>query len=252
MIKLSAVIICKNEEKNIEACLESIKWADEIILVDAESTDGTLEFARKYTNKIFVNKWVGFSEQRKFALEKCSGEWIFPIDADERCTEKLKNEILEKINSKDTRENGFKIQRKSFYRNHWIKYCGWYPGYQLRLFKKEKASITNRLIHEAYVVEGETGYLKNDLLHYTIGSAKEYVEKINHYSTLQALEKSKRGKVGFWKLILKPVFAFLLTYILKRGFLDGIPGLIVSYFNMLTTILIYTKIWEMQNSNNDD
>lgn len=248
MTKISSVIICKNEERNIEACLKSINWVDEIIVVDAESSDRTVEIVKKYTDKIFIRKWVGFSDQRKFGLEQCSGEWIFPIDADERCTEELKKEILEKINSNDTKESGFKIPRKSFYRNYWIKYCGWYPGYQLRLFKKDKADVTERLVHEGYIVDGEVGVLKNDILHYTISSIKEYIEKINQYSTLQAIEKSKRGPVGFWDVILRPPAAFLSEYIGRKGFLDGIPGIIICHFNMITNILTYTKIWEMQNS----
>jgi hypothetical protein len=248
MTKISSVIICKNEERNIEACLKSIDWVDEIILVDAESTDKTVAIAKKYTDKIFIRKWEGFSKQRQFGLEQCSGKWIFPIDADERCTVELKQEILEKINSTQINESGFKIPRKSFYRNYWVKYCGWYPGYQLRLFKKDKSSVTDRLVHEGYIVEGEIGTLKNALLHYTINSIAEYIEKINQYSTLQALEKSKRGRVGFWDIILRPVAAFLTEYIGRKGFLDGIPGIIICHFNMITNILTYTKIWEMQNS----
>lgn len=248
MIKLSCVIICKNEERNIEACLKSVQWIDEIIVVDAESTDKTVEIAKKYTNKIFIHPWEGFSKQRKFGLEQCSGEWILPMDADERCTDKLKEEIRNKINSTDTKESGFKIPRKSFYRNYWIKYCGWYPGYQLRLFKKDKATVTDRLVHEGYEVNGEVGFLKNDILHFTISSIKDYITKINEYSTLQAIEKSKRGRVGFWDVILRPPAAFLSEYIGRKGFLDGIPGIIICHFNMITNILTYTKIWEMQNS----
>jgi glycosyltransferase involved in cell wall biosynthesis len=250
--KISSVLICKYEENNIEACLESVQWVDEIIVIDAESTDKTAELAKKFTDKVFIRKWEGFSSQRKFGLEQCNGEWIFPIDADERCTEELKKEILEKINSADLKQNGFKIPRKSFYKNHWVKHCGWYPGYQLRLFKKTKANVTDRLVHESYAVNGETGLLKNDLLHYTITSAKNYIEKINHYTSLQASEKNKRGKVGFIKLLFRPFWAFFFMYIIKAGFLDGTAGLIVSYFNFITNILIYTKIWEMQNSHKDD
>ena len=247
MTKISSVIICKNEERNIEACLKSIQWVDEIIVIDAESTDKTVEIAKKYTDKIFIRKWEGFSNQRKFGLEQCAGEWVFPMDADERCTEELKKEILEVINSR-THIAGFKIPRKSFYRNYWIKYCGWYPGYQMRLFRREKAKVTDRLVHEGYVVDGEEGLLHNDLLHYTISSIKEYIEKINHYTDLQAIEKSKRGRVGFWDLILRPIAAFLSEYIGRKGFLDGIPGIIICHFNLITNILTYTKIWEMQNS----
>ena len=246
-MSISAVLICRNEEKNISDCLTSVKWADEIIVIDAFSSDLTVEIAKQFTDKIFQNEWAGFSAQRKFGLEKCSSEWIFPIDADERCTPELKDEILNIVSSVSISENGFLIPRKSFFGKRWIKHAGWYPGYQMRLFRKSKVIVDDRLVHEKYEVEAPTGKLKNDLLHYTVSSVTEFLTKVNAYSTLQAQEKVNRGKMGFFGILFNARFAFIKPFFIQRGYLDGVPGLIVSLFNMITNILINAKIWEMQN-----
>lgn len=244
---LSVTIICKNEEKNIGDCLRSVSWADEIIVVDSGSTDKTLEIANKYTDKVISREWTGYTSQRNFAINEAKNEWIFPLDADERCTIELKDEILSVINNPNTSENGFRIPRKSFFLNHWLKHSGWYPGYQMRLFRKEKSSVADRLVHEGYEVEGKTGILKGDILHYTVSSISDYMSRVNHYSTLQAQEKSERGKVNFADLFLRPFAAYLQQYFLKGGILDGIPGLMAVNFHVMTNMLTYMKIWEMQN-----
>lgn len=242
---LSAAIICKNEENNITACLESIKWIDDIIVIDAESTDNTLEHAKKYTDKIFIRKWDGYKNQREYALSKVSHEWVFVLDADERCSPELKEEILSVIQNSNN-INGFKIQRKSYFLNKRIKYSGWNPDYKLRLFKLEYTSITERLVHEGYIVDGKIEYLKHHIDHYTVSSISDFAEKINKYSSLQAIEKSNRKKVGIGDLILRPISAFIRIFIFKQGFRDGIHGLMVTYFDIITNILTYMKILEIQ------
>jgi glycosyltransferase involved in cell wall biosynthesis len=246
MEKISSVIICKNEEKNIADCLKSIDWVDEIILVDAFSSDRTLEIAERFNVKIFQNEWKGYASQRKFGLSKSSNDWTFVLDADERCTENLKKEIISSL-STNKNINGYYIPRKSFFLGKWIKHCGWYPGYQLRLFRKEYTGISDRKVHEGYEVEGATGKLKNDILHYTVSSIKDYMKRINYYSTLTAMEKSNRSNVKFSDLFFRPAAAFLQSFIFKKGFLDGVHGLMVSQFHMITNILTYMKIYEMQN-----
>jgi len=243
---LSVTIICKNEEKNIEDCLKSVSWADEIIVVDSRSSDKTIEIAKRYTDRVFNREWEGYASQRSFALKEAKNEWIFPLDADERCTKELKEEILSIINNPNTSENGFWIPRKNFFLNHWLKHSGWYPGYQMRLFRKDKTSVADRLVHEGYEVEAKTGKLKSDILHYTVNSISDYMNKVNNYSTLQALEKSGRGKVKFSDLFLRPLAAYLQQYFLQGGFLDGIPGLMAVNFHVMTNMLTYMKIWEMQ------
>lgn len=246
MQKISGIIICRNEEKNIDDCLKSISWCEEIIIVDSGSTDKTIEIAKKHTDKIFFNEWRGFSIQRKFALTKTSNDWVLVLDADERCTDELAQEI-KNILTGNIQEKGFFIPRKSFFLNKWIKHCGWYPDYKLRLFNKNNVTISDRLVHEGYEVNGQTQNLKNDLLHYTVTSISEFTEKINHYSTLSAQEKWNKRTISFLYLFFVPWFEFTKKFIFQAGFLDGINGLMVSYFHMITKLLTYMKIRELQS-----
>ncbi|MEN3038680.1 MAG: glycosyltransferase family 2 protein [Candidatus Kryptonium sp.] len=242
---LSVVIITGNEEKNIADCLESVKWADEIIIVDSESKDKTVEIARKYTDKIFVKKWEGYAIQKQFAIEKATGDWILSLDADERVTQELRAEI-EKTLENETEYDGFYIPRKNFFLDKWIKSCGWYPDYQLRLFRRGKGSVALRRVHEKFVVNGKTGYLKGSLIHLTHIDLFETFDKINRYSSLSAEEKLGK-KVRWYHIIFIPFFAFLGHFILKRGFLDGIYGLMVSLNHAMTKLQTYMKIWEARN-----
>lgn len=242
---LSVTIICKNEEENIRECLESVKWADEIIVVDSFSTDRTVEIAKKYTDKVFSEEWKGFAKQRESALAKTSNDWIFPIDADERCTPELKDEILGIVKS-GKGYAGYRIPRKTFFLGKWIKHCGWYPGYQTRFFQKIKTKVTDRLVHEGYEVEGEMGHLKCDILHYSVTSISDYMRKVNQYSSLQAVEKVNRKEIKFSDLLLRPIAAHIQNFIFKKGFLDGIHGLMVTNFDIITNMLTYMKAWEIQ------
>ena len=250
MSKVSALIICKNEEKNIEECIKSLLWCEEIILIDSFSIDNTVNIAGKFKCSIFQNLWKGFAEQRRFALSKVNTEWILSLDADERCTGDLKNEIQGILTGNIIPENGFEIPRKSFFLNKWIKHGGWYPNYQLRLFRKEFAGVSDRLVHESYTVEGSRGKLVNDILHYTVTSVKDYMNKINTYSDLSALEKVNRKKIGYFDLLVTPQIAFFQQYFLKGNFLDGVEGLMVSRFHMITKLLNNMKIRELQTKNN--
>ena len=250
MSKISAIIICKNEEKNIEECLKSVVWCDEIIVIDSYSTDRTLAAAEKYTDKIFQNEWKGFADQRKFALSKANNDWIFSLDADERCTIDLEKEIKNILPAMNNTDNGYEIPRKSYFLGKWIKHGGWYPNYQLRLFRKKFAGVSDRLVHESYTVNGKTGRLENSILHYTVTSVSEYVNKINSYSDLSALEKYNKKKIGYFDLLVMPHLAFFQQYILKGNFLDGIEGIMVSRFHMITKLLNSMKIHELQSKNN--
>jgi len=245
---ISALVICRNEEKNIEDCLKSLSWTDEIVVVDAESSDETMSISLKYTKHVYEKKWEGFSEQRKFGVAHALGDWIFSIDADERCTESLKNEIINAV--KNTPYNGFLIPRKNFFLNKWVRRAGWYPNYQLRLFRKDSVEISGRMVHESYSVKGGTGKLKYPIEHYTVRSIKQYADRINEYSSLSANERSAEIKVGFFYLFFRPCFDFVQKYIFQLGFLDGTRGLMVSFFHLYTKLLMYMKIWELQNRKN--
>lgn len=244
MAEVSGIIICFNEKDNIEECLQSILWCNEVIIVDAYSTDGTVEIVKKHPVKLFQNKWEGFSAQRKFALTKVSNDWVFVLDSDERCTPELKEEILKVLKAPGAA--GYKIPRKSYFLDKWIKHSGWYPDYKLRLFDKTKVDVSSHLVHERYDVKGETGKLKNDIIHYTVKDIGKFIDKINYYSTLSAEEKKNRKKVTLLYLLFRPAYSFLREYIFRLGFLDGVHGLLVAYFNMVTNILTYSKIWRLQ------
>jgi glycosyltransferase involved in cell wall biosynthesis len=248
---LSVAIIAGNEEKKIGDCLESVKWADEIIVVDSESSDRTVEIAKRYTDKVFIRKWKGYAPQKQFAIDQATCDWILSLDADERVSPELKDEIL-KILESETEFDGFYIPRRNFFLGKWIKSCGWYPNYQLRLFKKGKAKVTQRKVHEGFVVDGKVGYLRGDIIHLTHMTLKETFAKINEYSSLSAEEKSKRKKVKGIDLILHPLSAFLSHYVLKGGFRDGVYGLMVSLNHAMTNLQTYMKIWELQNVKSED
>ena len=245
MNKISVIIITKDEEKNISDCLKSVEWADEIIVIDAESNDKTVKLAKIFTDKIFTKKWEGYVPQKKYALSLASNEWVLSVDADERITPELKNEIL---NLSPGNFAGYKIRRKNFLLGKEITSCGWGNDYQLRLFKKEKTDLTDRLVHEGFTVDGKIGKLKNPMLHYTFSSFTEYFNKINYYTSLKAEELVKqKGKIGGWTIFSHTVSAFILFFINKRGFKDGVRGLIISLLHSVSTMLNYIKLWELQN-----
>ena len=245
MNKISVIIITKDEEKNITDCLKSVKWADEIIVVDAESTDKTIELAKRFTEKVYTKKWEGYVPQKKYALSLARNDLVLSLDADERITQELKNEL---INITSDEFAGYKIRRKNFLLNKEITSCGWGNDYQLRFFLKQKTDLTDRLVHEGFTVNGKIGKLKNPMLHYTFSSFSNYFDKINCYTSLKAEELFKqKKKVGGWTIISHTISAFFLFYITKRGFKDGVYGLIISLLHSVSTMLNYIKLWELQN-----
>ena len=245
MNKISVIVITKDEEKNISECLKSVEWADEIIVVDAESCDKTIELAKKFTDKVYIKKWEGYVPQKKYALSIASNDWVLSLDADERITPELKNELL---NITSSEFSGYKIRRKNFLLNKEITSCGWGNDYQLRFFLKARTSLTDRLVHEGFTVNGKIGKLKNPMLHYTFSSFSEYFNKINYYTSLKAEELIKqKGKVGGWTIFSHTFSAFFLFFFTKRGFKDGVYGLIISLLHSVSTMLNYIKLWELQN-----
>ena len=244
--KISAIIIAGNEEENIRACLESVTWCDEIILVDSESKDNTVEIAKEFTDKIFIKKWEGYAKQKRYSLEMASSEWVISLDADERVSNRLKVEI-EELLGRNPQSNGYKIPRENYFLGKVIKSCFWYPDYQLRLFKKSKTTVIERRVHEGFVVEGEIGTLKNDLIHFTHQNLSDTISKINKYSTLEAQERADKKNVKPYEIILHPIGAFLNHFISRKGYKDGVYGMLVSAVHAMTNMMTYMKIWEMQN-----
>lgn len=243
---IAAVIIAYNEEKNIKKCLESVKWADEIIVVDSFSTDKTFSISKKYADKVFNIKWMGFSKTKNFGISKARSEWILSLDADEIVSENLKKEILKTVKSTDL--NGFFIPRKPFFMNRFIKHCGWYPSCQLRLFKKTKGKFDeSKMVHENVKITGKAGYLKNDLLHYPYENIGKYFDHLNRYTNLAAESmRLKNKKAGFLNLIFHPFFTFFKMYFIKLGVLDGLAGFTVCVLSSFYNFVKYAKLWELR------
>jgi glycosyltransferase involved in cell wall biosynthesis len=246
---ISVTIITKNEESNIARCITSALWADEIIVIDAHSTDRTREIARSFGAKVIEREWEGFALQKEFALLQASCEWVLSLDADEEVTAGLKSEILRIIGS-DQRCDGFEIPRKSFFLGTWIRHGGWYPGYQLRLFKKSKTRMNHRPVHEGFIVDGTIGRLNADLNHYTYTSLHQYIEKMNDYSSLDVVHKiSKNTTIRWYNFLLNPLAAFFRMYLSLQGFRDGFHGFLLAWYSALHVLVIYAKSWEYQQAN---
>lgn len=245
MPELSVVVIAKNEEKNIGDCLSSVGWADEIVVVDAGSTDKTIALAKKFTKKVFVQPWSGYGAARNFGVKKATNDWVFWMDADERMTPELQNEILRSLQSFNANVVAYQVARKAFFMGRWIKHCGWYPGWVTRLFKKESGQFTENRVHEQLKVRGQVGRIHADLLHFTDPDLFHYFEKFNRYTTLAAEELIQQGeRFSLTKLFLNPAWMFIKMYFLRRGFLDGLQGLILCVLSSAYVFTKYAKLWE--------
>jgi glycosyltransferase involved in cell wall biosynthesis len=246
MTLLSAVIITKNEEANIRRCLESVKFADEIIVVDSNSTDKTTAIASEFGAKVFTREWQGFGPAKQEGVNQARGEWILSIDADEIIPVELAAEITSKISSNNG-FSGYYLNRKTRFLGRWMLHSGWYPDYVLRLFQKKYGKFNTAVIHESVETSGKTDYLKNDLLHYSHPDLESYLEKFNRYTTVGAQEAYKSGKRAGWsEIIFKPQAAFLKHYITGQGFRDGLEGLILSILSSMAVLVKYAKLYVMQ------
>jgi glycosyltransferase involved in cell wall biosynthesis len=244
MNSVSVTIISRNEAQNIEACLDSVGWAYEVVLVDQFSDDGTAGIAEKSGAKVFQENWKGYAGQKNSAIEKATGNWILSLDADERVTNDLKLEIESVVNSSSPMD-GHYIPRKNFFCGQWIRHGGWYPDYNLRLFRKGTGCFQERAVHEKIILNGRLGYLKNPLEHYTYRSIKDYIERLERYSRLSAAEISDRSRWSRWHtLTLRPLFTFLNMYLFRRGILDGSAGLFLAVSYAYYTFLKYYRFYE--------
>jgi glycosyltransferase involved in cell wall biosynthesis len=252
---ISVVVITFNEEKNIRRCLESVKdLADEMVVVDSFSTDGTEEICQELGARFIRNEWPGYTEQKNFANQQASNEWVLSLDADEALSEELR-ETISKI--KDAPGlNGYLMNRMTNYCGSWIRHGSWYPDRQLRFFNRNKGKWEGEKIHERFVMnEGEkTGLLKGDLLHYSYYTVEEHVKQANHFTTLTAEVAFSRGKKApLLKIFFSPIIKFLRDYLFKLGFLDGYAGFLVAQISANATFMKYVKLRELrQNSKTND
>ncbi|MDH5765550.1 MAG: glycosyltransferase family 2 protein [Gammaproteobacteria bacterium] len=239
--KLTVTIICLNEEKRIRQCLESVKWADEIVLVDSGSTDSTLEIAKEYTDRIFVNSdWQGFGPQKKLAVNYASNDWVLALDSDEVVSEKLREEIIAAI--KDVDEyTVFRLNRLTSFCGKFIKHSGWHPDRIVRLFNKNHYNYNEAFVHEAVECAGASKIdLKQKLLHYQMDSLEEYINKRNRYAKAWAESQYKKGKrTNFLEIMLHTIFSFLRHYVFRLGVLDGYHGFMIAVIQMQYTFNKY-------------
>jgi len=238
MDKLSVIIITKNEAENIRACLESVKWANEIIVVDSGSVDATVEICRELGAQVHQHDWPGFGVQKNRALAYATQEWVFSIDADERVTAELKQQLINAM--KNGSEDGFYVPRFSQFCGRFIRHSGWYPDYVLRLFKRTRGHFSDDMVHERVMLEGDAGRLTSPLLHYSYKNEADVRRKTEQYAKAGALQMLQKGKSAtFADAPLRAGWAFIRTYFLRLGFLDGIAGFYVARMNFRTTYLKY-------------
>lgn len=269
MSKISVILATFNEEKNIKDCLESVhQWVDEIVIVDGTSIDKTVEIAKKYTDKIFIKENPPmFHINKQLAIEKATGDWIFYLDADERVTPELRKEILRVIATRDTSEesptsrrghhprshreetiNGFWIPRKNIIFGKWIQHTGWWPDYQLRLFRRGKSFLPCQSVHEQPQLTGKAGYLKTPLVHYNYRTISQFIDKLNLLYTEndKNVFLAKKEKLNLSDFISRPAGEFLKRFFKEQGYKDGLHGLVLSLLQTFSTVTTLAKVWEQQ------
>ncbi len=246
MPKLSVTLITMNESGRIAPALESVSWADEIVVVDAHSTDDTVEQARRFTDRVITRDWPGYVAQKNYAAAIASHDWVLSLDADERVTPELADQVRHLLTT-DPPHAGYRVPRVTFYLGRWWRTTDWYPDHQLRLYDRRRAAWQGRHVHESVRATGRTGRLTGELQHLAYRDVSHHLETIDRYTTLAARQLLEDGTRASWiDLVAHPPAAFLRNYLLRRGILDGTPGLIVSGLNAYYVWLKYVKLWEMQ------
>jgi glycosyltransferase involved in cell wall biosynthesis len=246
MQPISATLITFNEERNIAEALQSVSWADEIVVVDSGSSDATLDICRRFTDKIFHRNWTGYVDQKNCAVERARNDWIISLDADERLSSELQVEIQD-LARKGFGKTGYKISRVVFFMGRWIRHGDWYPDYQLRLFDRRRGRWKGGRVHESVKTIEKPEFLKGEIYHYTYRNLSEYLQRLETYSTLAALDYEERGRrATFIGLLGNPIAAFFKAYLLKRGFLDATPGLAAAVMGAVSVFFKYAKLYELQ------
>ena len=246
--KISVCVITFNEHRNIARCLESVKWADEIVVVDSFSTDDTVEIAKRYTDRVSQHKWMGYIGQKKLAKSLATHPWVMFVDADEEVSDALRSEIEEWFAKPIPHDiDAFEFPRLVRYLGRWIRHGDWYPDVKLRLFRKDRGTCGGQEPHDRVFVPGRIHRLKSDLNHYTYRGIEDQIATLNKFSTISAQGDTKKmGFVRLFEMVFHPPFRFFRSYILRRGFLDGIPGLIVATSVAFGTFIKYAKLWERE------
>ena len=246
MPKVSVTVITKNEAADIADALQSVAWADEIIVVDSLSTDETVAIARRYTDRVVVREWAGYVNQKNHAASLASNDWILSLDADERVTPALADEIRSTV-SGTPQAAAYRIPRVAWHLGRWIRTTDWYPDHQVRLYDRRSARWTGRYVHEGVVVSGEVGQLAGELQHFPYRDIADHLETINRYTTAAARQMHESGRrSGMLRMAGHPPLAFLRNYVLRGGFRDGTTGFVISAMNAYYVFLKFAKLWELQ------
>lgn len=249
-VPLSVCVVCLNEAHNIEDCLESVSWADDIVVVDSGSQDGTVELARRHTDRVVFHEWEGHIQQKNYALDLAKHEWVLCLDADERVSDELGKEIqgeLQRVASGAARADGFSVPRRVFYLGRWHRWGGWYPDRKVRLFRKSAGRWGGVNPHDHVRLDGQVHPLRNDLLHFTYRDVEDHVSRINSYTSIAAKEKKARGTRGaYWRMLVHPPARFIRMYLLRLGLLDGKAGFVNAVLASFYVFLKYAKLWEME------
>jgi len=246
MINLSVVVLTKNEENNIGDCLQSISgWASEIIVVDDESTDKTVEIAAKYTDKIIKKKMVVEGRHRNWAYAQAKNSWVLSLDADEQVTPELRQEITEAVKTADF--VAFSIPLRNFIGNYWVRHGGWYPAAKVRLFRQDKFKYEEAEVHPRVFIDGQCGHLRSDIVHKGYPDIEHFLSSVNRQSTLEAVKWiNTNRKMSLGRIIWRTVDRFFRRYLRKKAYKDGLYGFVIAYFDSLYQILSYVKYREMK------
>jgi glycosyltransferase involved in cell wall biosynthesis len=240
--KLTVTVITLNEAENIAACLDSVRWADELLVVDSGSTDNTIDLARAAGARVLTNPWPGYPAQKNFAAQHASHDWILSVDADERVTPELAAEIRALLDRGPTAA-GYRVPRVTWHLGRWIRTTDWYPDYQLRLYDRRRAHWPPKRVHESVQADGQVVDLTNDLQHYAYRDVAEHLRTMDRYTTLAAGEMYAAGRrAGVLDLTIHPLAAFFRNYLLKGGVRDGVPGFIISVMNAFYVFLKFAKL----------
>lgn len=244
--RLSVIIICRNAQEKIRACLESVTWADEIVVCDSGSADETPAICRQYTDRFYTDPWRGFGAHKNLALDRAAHPWVLSLDADERVTPALEREIRQVLEG-PAGADGYYVPRRNYFLGRWIRHGGWYPDHVLRLFRRGKGRFGERAVHESVEVDGPTAYLAAPLEHHTYDSVAAYLERMDRYSTLAAEEMQRAGvRSRPGDLVWRPAATAFKMYLLRRGYRDGVHGLALAGLYGAYTFAKYLKLWELE------
>jgi glycosyltransferase involved in cell wall biosynthesis len=243
--RVSAVVITFNEEERLRACLESLAWADELVVVDAESSDKTVQIAREFTDRVWVRPWPGFASQKNFALERATGDWILSVDADEEVSPELRGEVGAMLEGTEKGADGYQVPRRNIFWGHWVRHGGLYPDWQLRLFRRGRGRFVDHAVHESVEVTGTIGRFRAPLVHRSYRDVADFLARADRYSTLAAEAWVRSGRPArLSDLVWRPVGRFLGMYVGRAGFLDGWRGFLLACLYAYYVFIRSAKVWE--------